>query len=98
MSNVTRLPTSADALRGARYSICAALVTGGPPAALAAVAASSIRLAHHVANGNLLWASALKMLLQVSCNLKLPIIFGRRAVHIAINAGPNLYDQFAEAA
>jgi hypothetical protein len=91
MSNIVRISTTTDTIRDARMSVCAALVSGGPEAALAAVAAASVRLAHHVASGNLLWHPARRMLLQVSGNLKLPQHFGRKAVRIAIGAGPNLY-------
>jgi hypothetical protein len=76
-------------------SICTALVTGGPESALAAVAASSIRLARWCLAGELLWSAARKMLIEVSVNLKLVRHFGRRAVHVAIDAGPSLYDEIA---
>jgi hypothetical protein len=85
-------------LRDARMQVCTAHVSGGPDAALAAVAAGSIRLFRYVSEGELLWSAAFKALLSVSVNLKLPIIYGRRIVRAAIYAGPTFYSDIAEAA
>ena len=72
--------------------MCVALVSGGADAALAALAAQSIRLYRHVAAGTLSGQVAFKNLLQVACNIRLPQTAGRRAVRVALNAGPDFYN------
>ena len=39
---------------------------------------------------------AFKNLLQVACRIGLPRTFSRRAIRIAINAGPDFYDALWE--
>ena len=95
-AKVRVLYTSADILRDARMKVCEAIVSGGHEAALMAVASSSIRLTRWCAAGELLWSAVRKMLIQVSVNLKLVQHFGKGAVHVAINAGPNLYADMAD--
>ena len=92
---VSTLYTASDILRDARMAICTALVSGGPESALAAVASSSIRLARWCVAGEMLWSAARRMLIQVSVSLKLVHHFGKGTVHVAINAGPNLYDEMS---
>jgi len=77
--------------------VCVALVSGGADAALAALAAQSIRLYRHVASGALSGPVAFKNLLQVACNIRLPQAFGRRAVRVALNAGPDFYNALWDA-
>ena len=79
-------------------TVCRALATGGPDAALAAVAAGSVRLCRLVNDGGLLWSVVFKTLLQVSINLQLVNVFGRRVVRWAIYTGPAFYSDIAEAA
>lgn len=76
--------------------MCVALFSGGHDAALAALAAQSIRLYRHVAADTLDGRVAFKNLLQVACNIGLPRTFSRRAIRIAINAGPDFYDALWE--
>ena len=87
----------AQLLRHCRMVVCEAYVSGGSDAALAAVASGSIRLYRHVAAGDLLWKPAFRHLLQVSVNLGLVKKLGKRAVRIAIYAGPRLYSELAAA-
>ena len=77
--------------------MCVALVSGGADAALAALAAQSIRLYRHVAAGTLSGPIAFRTLLQVACNIGLPRTAGRLAVRLALNAGPDFYNALTEA-
>lgn len=88
----------APILRDARFQVCRAFYESGPEAALAAVAAGSVRLAHHVVAGDLIWRHAHRALLQVAINLRLVNIFGRKTVQRALAAGPAFYEDIAEAA
>jgi hypothetical protein len=74
-------------LRDARFIVCQALVNGGLNAALAALAAQSIRLTHHVEEGSLTWKAAFRTLLQVAVNLRLVQRVGKSRVRAAIYAG-----------
>ena len=76
--------------------MCVALVSGGPGAALAALAAQSIRLYRHVITGALSGPVAFRNLLQVACNIRLPQTVGRPAVRLAINAGPDFFNALSE--
>ena len=93
-----RKPSIARIILDARMQVREALVSGGPDAALAALAAQSIRLCRYVEAGELLPGLAFRALLKVACNLKLPMILGRSAVRTALYAGPRLYNEIAEAA
>lgn len=88
----------APILRDARFQVCRAFYESGPDAALAAVAAGSIRLARHVMAGDMIWRHAHRELLQVAINLRLVNTFGRRKVKRALSAGPSFYDEIAGAA
>ena len=80
-----RKPNSiARVVPDARLQVCEALVSGGPNAALAALAAQSIRLCRYVVADKLLPRPAFRALLQVACNLKLPMSLGRSAVRTAL--------------
>ena len=85
-------------LMDCRYKVCEAYVRGGPETSLAALAAQSIRLCHHVDNGDLCDRPAFRTLLQVACNLRLPQQLGKPAVRAAVHAGPIFYDSLAVAA
>ncbi|MGE0653096.1 MAG: hypothetical protein AB7P12_15310 [Alphaproteobacteria bacterium] len=87
----------AAVLRDARFSVCRAFQTGGPEAALAALGAASIRLCRLVRDGDLLWPVVFKNLLQVAVNLRLPVVYGRRSVQVAIYAGCAFYDDIEAA-
>lgn len=85
-------------LTDARFQIAGALVSGGRSAALAALAAQSIRLHYHVIANGLRCEIVFRELLQAAINLRLVDEFGKRAVQTAIDAGLNFYGDVAEAA
>lgn len=91
-------PSMAAIVRSARLAVCEAFVSGGPDAALAALAASSIRLTRHVDGGCLVPEIAFSALRDVAENLKLAKHLGQHLVEIALDAGPQFYEQLEMAA
>src|SRR5262249_15188711 len=88
-----RKPSIARIILDTRMQVCEAFVSGGPDAALAALAAQSIRLSRYVVAGELLPRQVFRALLQVACNLRLAQHCGKPAVWAALSAGPRLYDE-----
>ena len=80
-------------LRQCRLTVCEAYVSGRHEAALAALAAASIRLYRHVENGSLIGSAACQTLWDVADNLTLTKVLGEDAVASAIATGPQVYDR-----
>jgi hypothetical protein len=78
-------------LREGRYQVCAALVHGGPEYALIELAAQSIRFHWLVFSGALIEHIARRELLQVACNLQLPLHYSKDLVRLALSVGPDFF-------
>jgi hypothetical protein len=84
-------------LRHSRLTVCEAYFSGRHDAALAALAAASLRLYRYVENGSLIEAAAYDALQDVADNLGLAKVLGDDAVAFAIATGPQFYDQLSGA-
>jgi hypothetical protein len=92
-SNRNRSPLEiSQILLDARWAISSALFFDGYHTALAELAAQSIRLYQLVYCGELVGKFVYRELLQSACNTRLPLIFTRPIVHIALNAGPIFFE------
>jgi hypothetical protein len=85
-------------IRQCRLTVCEAYFSGGHEAALAALAAASIRLCRYVENGSLIGSIAHDTLWEVADNLTLTKVLGESVVAAAIETGPQFYDSLAGAA
>ena len=82
-------------IRQCRLQICEAYFTGGHEAALAALAAASIRLYRYVDNGSLIGKYPFEALWEVADNLTLTRVLGDEAVAAAIDTGPQFYSSLS---
>ena len=82
-------------IRQCRLQICEAYFTGGHEAALAALAAASIRLYRYVHNGSLIGKYPYEALCEVAENLTLNRVLGDDAVAEAIDTGPQFFSSIA---
>jgi hypothetical protein len=89
---VFRMINLAAIIRQCRLTICEAYFTGGHSAALAALAAASVRLFRLVRENSLRAEIAHEQLWEVADNLTLTKVCGEAAVAIALDTGPRLYE------
>ena len=82
-------------IRQCRLQICEAYYRGGHEAALAALAAASIRLYRYVDNGSLIGKYPYEALCEVAAHLTLNRVLGDEAVAAAIDTGPQFYNSLA---
>ncbi len=83
-------------IRKCRLTVCEAYYSGGHPAALAALACSSIRLYRYVDEGTLIGHFAYDALGDVAKHLTLTRVLGSDIVAHAIDAGPQFYSSLPE--
>jgi hypothetical protein len=98
VSDAYELVNLAAIIRHSRMTVCEAYFTGRHEAALAALAASSVRLYRYVANGSLIEKIAYENLRDVAENLTLTKVLGEDAVEYAIQTGPEFYSNLSGAA
>lgn len=95
---VDRVVNLAAIVRHVRMQICEAYYTGGHSAALAALAAGSVRLYRLVLEHELRGDIAHETLWDVASNLTLIEVLGEQAVAVAIDTGPRFFEELEAAA